>query len=447
MSKRRIPSWLLWLIVPLGLLIVVIQAVWIFVTSTAAPVHPQSAAIVSVQQSPPPRHWAAAAGRARQIVKESMAFFPGVSVAVGIDGNLVWAEGFGFADLDTRVPVTPNHRFRVGTAATTFTSAAAGLLVEQGRLKLDDVLQTYVPEFPAKQWPVTLRHLMSDTAGVVSDSGDDGPLFGHYCERPVQALPYFLNDPLQFQPGTQHSYSAYSWVLASAALDAAARQPFNAFLKERIFDRLEMRDTVPDPVRFQADDDFPLARLVADLFIEPGKHAPPTPQAAAPAAQPMVTPYFPRLAANPSYGLHLMRSIDCSCYAGAGAFLSTPSDLVRFGLALHGGRLLQPATVAMLHAPQRLTSGAETGGGLGWMRETVTLAGKPTAAIGQSGDVLGGPVAALIIFPEHGLVVAVTSNISYSGPWSIATKIAGAFLEQGTRASHALAVTYSTARN
>ena len=87
-------------------------------------------------------------------------------MAVGIGGDIVWAEGFGFADLKTSVPVTPNHRFRIGTASTVLTSAAVGLLLENGRLKLDDEIQTYVPAFPQKQWPVTLRELMGHMAGV-----------------------------------------------------------------------------------------------------------------------------------------------------------------------------------------------------------------------------------------------------------------------------------------
>jgi CubicO group peptidase (beta-lactamase class C family) len=103
---------------------------------------------------------------------------PALSVAVGIDGDLVWAEGFGWADLENRVPVTPDVRFRLGGASTVFTSAAAGLLIEDGRLKPDDEIQVYVPTFPKKQWPVTLRQLMGHVAGVRGDRGDEEPLSG-----------------------------------------------------------------------------------------------------------------------------------------------------------------------------------------------------------------------------------------------------------------------------
>ena len=95
-----------------------------------------------------------------------------------------------------------------------------------------------------------------------------------------------------------------------------------------------------------------------------------------------------------------MREIDYSCYAGSSAFLSTPSDLVRFAMAINSGQLLQPATIEFLQTPQRLASGQETGYGLGWDLETVALAGKPTRLIGHDGESLGGMVASFMTFPS-----------------------------------------------
>jgi CubicO group peptidase (beta-lactamase class C family) len=125
-----------------------------------------------------------------------------------------------------------------------------------------------------------------------------------------------------------------------------------------------------------------------------------------------------------------MRPIDYSCYAGSSAFLSTPSDLVRFGMAINSGKLLQPATVQLLQTPQRLASGQETGYGLGWDLETVALAGTPTRGVGHDGTSMGGMVASFITFPEHGIVVSVTSNIAYAATESLAVSIAQAFAEQ-----------------
>ena len=337
----------------------------------------------------------------RQIVRAGLTEqnLPGLSVAVGVGGDIVWAEGFGWADLENRVPVAPDTRFRIGTASTALTSAAVGLLLEKGRLKLDDEIQTYVPEFPEKQWPVTLRQLMGHLAGVRNDGGDEGPLFSEHCERPVEGLQHFAERSLLFEPGTQYRYSSYGWILVSAAVEAAADEPFLTFMRKQIFEPLGMDDTR------------------ADSATEP------IPDRA--------TFYFPRFAADPRYGPHLMREIDYSCYAGSSAFLSTPSDLVRFGMAINSGKLLQPATVQLLQTSQRLASGQETGYGLGWDLETVALAGEQTRVVGHDGESLGGMVASFMTFPEHGIVVAVTSNISYADTSSLAVKIAQAFAEQG----------------
>jgi CubicO group peptidase (beta-lactamase class C family) len=257
-----------------------------------------------------------------------------------------------------------------------------------------------------------------------------------YCERPVEGLQYFAENPLLFQPGTQHRYSSYGWVLVSAAIEAAADQPFLTFMRERIFDPLGMRDTGadpgPDPAAVEGED-FPLFILIRELIYDPEAMRDTTPDSTKKPVQGDVTPYFPRFASDPNYGMHLTRLLDYSCYAGASVFVSTPSDLVRFGMAITGGKLLQPATVALLQTSQRLASGEETGYGLGWYVKTVTLAGKQTRVIGHDGDSLGGMVASLMTFPEYGIVVAVTSNISYADTSSLAVKIAEAFAQPAGR--------------
>ena len=218
------------------------------------------------------------------------------------------------------------------------------------------------------------------------------------CERPVEGLPHFAERPLLFEPGTQYRYSSYGWILVSAAVEAAADEPFLTFMRKQIFEPLGMRDTMADSATAPSPD--------------------------------RATSYFPRFAAEPRYGLHLMRPIDYSCYAGSSAFLSTPSDLVRFGHGDQQRQAVATATVQLLQTPQRLASGQETGYGLGWDLETVALAGEQTRSVGHDGESLGGMVASLMTFPEHGIVVAVTSNISYADTPAIALKIAQAFAGQ-----------------
>ena len=385
-----------------GLLVAAILGLFAFMSTTATPLHPDPQKAPSVTRSDPARKWDAAVERGRHILRAGLTDqnLPGLSVAVGIGGEVVWSEGFGWADLEHKTPVEPATRFRIGTASTALTSAAAGLLLEKDRLKLDEKIQTYVPQFPEKAWPVTLRQLMAHVAGVRNDGGDEGPLLSRHCERPVEGLEGFKDQKLLFEPGTEYSFSSYGWILVSAAVEAAAGARFLSFMRDRIFEPLGMADTraesATDPIPDRA------------------------------------TFYFPRFAADPGYGLHLMRPIDYSCYAGASVFLSTPSDLVRFGMAINGGRLLQPATVQLLQTPQRLASGEETGYGLGWDLETVTLAGEQTRWVGHDGTTLGGMVASLMTFPRRGIVVSVMSNISYADTEALALQVAQGFAEQGT---------------
>jgi len=96
--------------------------------------------------------------------------------------------------------------------------------------------------------------------------------------------------------------------------------------------------------------------------------------------------------------------------------------------------LLQPATVALLQTSQQLPSGEQTGYGLGWDLETVALGGKDTRVVGHDGESLGGMVASLLTVPEHGVVVAVMSNIAYADTFALASKIAAAFAGPATSA-------------
>ncbi len=396
-SWNRTETWLALLVVGVGVLLAFIAGLHTYMTATAPTWHPEPGAVPSATLAAPSGPWAAAADSARQSVRAAVSEqnLPGLSVAVGVDGGLVWAEGFGWADLERRTPVSPATRFRIGTASTVLTSAAAGLLLEQERLRLDEDIRTYVPDFPQKPWPITLRHLMAHVAGLRSDGGDESPLFSQHCPRAVDALPHFADRDLLFEPGTEYRDTRYGWIVVSAAIEKVTGEPIAEFVQRHVFAPAGMHDTTAESTAATAVD--------------------------------RATSYFPRYAADPRYGLHLMRDINLSCYAGVSLFVSTPSDLVRFGMAVNGGTLLQPETVRQLQTPYRLADGTETSYGLGWNLQTVTLGGAATRIADHDGSLLGGPVASLITSPERGLVVAVTSNIAYADTRAIATSIAEAF--------------------
>ena len=426
MAKNRIPTWLGLIVGATGLLLAAILGFWAYKSVTAPILHADPQQVRSVIAFGPFAKMGRGGGtRATNHARRSRPAEPAGTLGGGRRSMVTSCgrRGLGWANLENQVPVAPDTGFRVADASKALTSAAVGLLLEKNMLHLDDEIQVQVPEFPKKQWPVTLRQLMAQVAGVPTDHGGEAPLSNARsddgspawrCERTVDGLQLddFGERELLFEPGTKYSPSSYGWILVSAAVEAAANEPFFAFMRTQVFEPLGMRDTTID--------------------------------AATEAIPARAAFYWPRfgLVADTRYGPKPARVGDHSCYAGAAAFLSTPSDLVRFGMGINshvrqgfgaqGSKLLKPDTVQQLQTPQRLSSGAETGYGLGWDLETLSLAGQPTrmAGHGSKAEFIGGTTY-LMTFPERGLVVAVMANISFADTKSIALNIAQAFSEQG----------------
>jgi CubicO group peptidase (beta-lactamase class C family) len=296
--------------------------------------HPEPQSVPSALRSAPSSQWAPVVEQARQVVRAAVSDqnVPGLSVAVGAGGTVAWAEGFGWADITHRRPVTPDMRFRMGTGSTLLTAAGARALMQQGKLKLDSPIQ-----------PVSVD--------------DEDPRFRQRCEEPVDAV--------------------------SAAIADAAGQPFLTFMQRQVFQPLGMTDTAaessieenPEHVG-EPEEDAPILNLIHDLLIAPlrgeRKYGP----------ESIATVYIPRIGADPRRGVVRMRPRNYSCFAGSMAFYSTASDLVRFGLATHGG---------------------------------------------GDGELVGGRVMSLLTLPDRGVVVALMSNVTHAETSELARRVAAAF--------------------
>jgi CubicO group peptidase (beta-lactamase class C family) len=373
--------------------------------SVSTKLHPNPQDVPSVTLAVPAAKWGAAVERGRQFARDGLVKqnLPGLSVAVGVGDEIVWAEGFGWADIENRVPVAPNMRFRIGHTSKALTSAAVGLLLEQGRLHLEDEIQTYVPDFPRKQWPVTLRQLMGHVAGIRHYGNDAEYEPTAHCDRAADGLKSFADDPLRFEPDTEYGYSTYGWVLVSAAVEAAVKEPLSAYMTRQVFTPLGMTATTFDS----------MARPDPDRVLS----------------------YQRSFTGDAGEPVAPATNVDYSCLSGAAAILSTPSDLVRFGMGINGGRLLRPETVRKLQTPQVLTSGKENEYGLGWMVEEVTLDGTSVRMVHHASRSLRGGTTSFMTFPDRRIVVAVTANIANAITRDIALQIAQAFAHQGAISS------------
>jgi serine beta-lactamase-like protein LACTB len=132
---------------------------------------------------------------------------PGMSVAVAVNGAIVWSEAFGYADLEAKKPATTTTRFRIGSVSKPLTSAGLALLVQQGKIDLDAPIQKYIPDFPQKDGVITTRLLAGHLSGIRNYQGSEAASRQEYPSLRA-GLKIFENDPLIAPPGTKFSYAS-----------------------------------------------------------------------------------------------------------------------------------------------------------------------------------------------------------------------------------------------
>jgi serine beta-lactamase-like protein LACTB len=300
---------------------------------------------------------------------------PGITMAVAVDGKIVYSEGYGLADLEQRVPVWPTTKFRIASISKPLTAVALMQLVETGKVDLDAPIQKYVPSFPDKGALITTRMVAGHLAGIRHYKDKEFEISKHY-DSVTEGLKIFEDDPLVAPPGTKFSYSSYGFNLVSAVIEAASGENFLAYMQNHVFTPLGMPHTTADQNKQIVEE---RAR-----FYELAK-----------AGNAENTPY-----------------VDNSYKWAGGGFLSTAEDLVRFGSALLRPRFLKQESLKQLFTSQKTKAGEETGYGIGW-GVGKTSDGKIFYA--HSGGAVGG-TSQLIVYPESGVVIAMINNLS-DAPW------------------------------
>jgi serine beta-lactamase-like protein LACTB len=296
---------------------------------------------------------------------------PGLSVSVGNANGILWAEGFGFADLESNLPVSIHSKFRLGSVSKSLTSLALGKLVENGQLDLDAPVQNYVPSFPPKKFSITARQLATHTSGIRHYREDDPLACPKRYSNVTEGLSIFAGDSLLFQPGSAYQYSTYGYTLLSAVLEGAGGKDYISLMNTLVFSPLGMTDTGPDY------NDSLVSNRVRFYELRNGK------------------------AVNAAL-------VDNSYKWAGGGLLSTPVDLVKMGAGLLKYSTLSKGTVERLFTPQLLSTGVNTYYGAGWRIGKDSQGRK----IVHHGGLSDGGRAFLIIYPENDLVVAITANIS-----------------------------------
>lgn len=183
----------------------------------------------------------------RQFVRQRMEAdgMPGMSVGF-IKGDFQWAEGFGYSDLENKVPAKPESAYRLASVTKPMTAIAVLQLVEMGKIDLDAEVQAYVPYFPKKPWPVTVRGLLGHLGGVshYRNYDEEGHFKTHKDTR--EAIAVFEDFDLVAEPGTEYNYTSYGYNLLGAVIEGASGTSYGEFLKQHLWGPLGMDATRMD---------------------------------------------------------------------------------------------------------------------------------------------------------------------------------------------------------
>jgi CubicO group peptidase (beta-lactamase class C family) len=315
---------------------------------------------------------------------------PGMVVGVVKDGALIYRRGFGMASLEHGAANTPATRMRIGSISKHFTCLLALLLAEDGKLDLDQPVSAYIPELTGPGGEPTLRQLMQHRGG--SRCYLDLSFIGHGMSTPPvgHALEILVRQKgRNFAPGEAMIYNNGGYHLVSIAIERVGGAPFEAQLKERLFDVVGMRDTVSLP------SDHAITPGVAAMHI-------------------------------PSRGAWRRGLFPSEEVRGEGAIVSTVDDMLRWTAHLRSrDRFGSPRTWAELTELPRYADGSAGVYALGLMLDDY----RGLKTLHHSGGVMGG-TAQMILFPDAGLDIVILANGAKAGDVvRLAQQIADVVLE------------------
>jgi CubicO group peptidase (beta-lactamase class C family) len=319
---------------------------------------------------------------------------PHAGMTVGISAPGVrWVKGYGLAHLKKKRPAKATTSYRMASVTKMMTAVAVMQLVERGRIDLDAEVQRYVPSFPTKSAPVTVRHLLGHLSGI---SHYQNRTKEAHFQRPyttAESLAVFQDWPLVAAPGERYVYTSYGYNLLGAIVEARSGMSYDRYLKRKVFRPLGIRGAGVEQRAAKKRSWAQGYKLVGDT-------------------------------------LRRSESIDITSRFAGGGTRATVADMVRFGEGLLGGELVSPESLALMQEPMATTAGEIVDYGMGMA--SYPLGGRWVIAHAGS---QAETSTLLMMFPAEGLIIAIAQNLEdqWTPNHKLAGRIAEVFLLGGER--------------
>jgi CubicO group peptidase (beta-lactamase class C family) len=293
---------------------------------------------------------------------------PGLSVAIVRNGQIIKLKSYGVANLEWNQPATPQTAFQIASSTKPFTGTALMMLVEEGRLSLDDKISKYLPDAPAAWKDITIRQLATHSSGITNA----------VPAKPDASLEEFIKTayplPLDYEPGAKAAYGLTDFVVLTYIIEKVSGLTFPDFLKTKLLDRFQMTDS-----------QFEFATEIGDRHY-------------ANVIKNRATVYQREGDRQKIYWyLYPPRTYS------AGGLFSTAADIAKFAVAFDEGKVLSAKSLEQMWRRDRLGDGSLNGFGVGW------VAGEYNGRkiVGHSG---GPALGDILRFPDEKLTIVVLSN-------------------------------------
>lgn len=298
---------------------------------------------------------------------------PGLTIGF-MNGDFVWAKGYGFSDLENKTPAKPESAYRLASVSKSMTALAIMQLVEKKKIDLDAEVQTYVSWFPKKKWPVTVRQVLGHLGGIshYKNAANELHIKEHKSTR--EAIAIFQDFDLIAEPGTRYSYSSYGYNLLGAIVEAASGMSFGEYMKQNVWGPAGMTDTRMD------DPEDVIPNRVRGYRLVDGQ-------------------------------IKNSEFVDISSRFGGGGTRSTVPDLLKYSRSIIDGRLLSHEGMLTMATSMATRDGRLTNYGMGW--ETRPYNGR-YLLVHSGGQ--QETVTLLYVVPARKLAFAIAMNFESGNP-------------------------------
>lgn len=305
----------------------------------------------------------------------------GVSALVAKDGKVLYRKAFGKANLELDVHMTSENVFEVGSITKQFTSVAILMLLEEGKLSLEDDITKFIPEYPTKGKKITVHHLLTHTSGIKSYTSMQS--FGEVMmidESPLKFIDFFKNEPMDFNPGEKYTYNNSGYFILGYIIEKASGITYQKFIQERIFDKIHMNSSY-------YGSHSKLIKNRASGYQNRGEFS------------------------NAQY-------ISLTLPYAAGSIMSSVDDMLKWQTALNNNVFVKEATLDKAFKNYTLNDGNKINYGYGWSINEINNI--PTI---EHGGAIPGYLSMGVFVPSKKVYVILFSNCGCQSPTNAALEI------------------------